>query len=422
MPENTDCDWVLPASIPFADLKGKDLEECVYWLLDAMGAKDLEWRIGGSGGGAADGGRDLEAHFFEADEEGELRQQLWWIECKGRTGTVESGEVKSAVNNALAYDGLDCLIIATNTQYSNPTRDWVKEWQKKHPIPRIQLWDHTHLERYLSRHPDVVLRLFSEALSMQGRARALESRFWNKLEFVSRETLANLWKERDAVEFTPMGMFAAIANEFANGEITHRPWGAVLDLESAVEVLAIGLTNLGYLFLRSSQAGVDQQCLLRTFAYLILILLEALSGSTTAQIVSAFLLGRGESEEIPEDVQEMLLLPILKQVHSEMKELCSDDCKRIYFSDRWTLGNGEDEVKTYWLRFERAGIEERTEITRLMIERPDEPCIVGFSVDKDNRCPLFALDPTVNNVEDLMNIVKRVAAFRKDQAAVKRAE
>jgi hypothetical protein len=39
-------EWVLPASIPFADLKRKDLEECIYWLFDAVGAKDLEWRIG----------------------------------------------------------------------------------------------------------------------------------------------------------------------------------------------------------------------------------------------------------------------------------------------------------------------------------------------------------------------------------------
>lgn len=103
MPENSDHEWILRASIPFTELKGKDLEASVYWLLDAMGAKDLEWRIGGTGGGTADGGRDLEAHFFEAADDGELRQQRWWIECKGTTGTVESHEVKAAVNNALAY-------------------------------------------------------------------------------------------------------------------------------------------------------------------------------------------------------------------------------------------------------------------------------------------------------------------------------
>ena len=44
-----------------------------------------------------------------------------WIECKGRKGTVEPDEVKSAANNALGIDGLDYLVITTDTQLSDPT-------------------------------------------------------------------------------------------------------------------------------------------------------------------------------------------------------------------------------------------------------------------------------------------------------------
>jgi hypothetical protein len=109
MTDETIKEWVLPALIPFADLKGKDLEECIYWLFDAMGAKDLEWRTGGSGSGAADGGRDLEAKFFTPGADNEIESQSWWIECKGRTGTVEPDEVKSAVMNAQGKAGLDWL-------------------------------------------------------------------------------------------------------------------------------------------------------------------------------------------------------------------------------------------------------------------------------------------------------------------------
>lgn len=421
MVDNTNHDWVLPAAIPFVDLKGKDLEECVYWLLDAMGAKDLEWRIGGSGGGAADGGRDLEAHFFEPDGEGEIRQQRWWIECKGRTGTVESHEVKAAVNNALAYDGLDRLIIATNTQYSNPTLDWVKEWQKKHPAPKVQLWDQAHLERYLSRHPDVVLRLFSEALSMHGRAQAMESRFWNKLEFVSPRTLADIWNERERVELTGMGMFALIVNEFANGDITHRPWGAVLHPEAAVEVLGIGLNNAGYLLIRSSRTGMDQRILIRTFAYLILVVLELLPGDVTARLVIDYV-SRGEAEPFPDEVLEVLLGPILNRIAAEMQDLCSGDCKRVMLTDRKALTDDGNELETYWLRFEPDGVKEEADSRFIRIEKGNEPCIVGFPVDKDNDCPLFAVEPTVKNISDLMEIVKRVAAFRKAKAAAQRAE
>ncbi len=94
MPDKPEKEWVLPAAIPFETLKARDLEECVYWLLDAMGAQDLEWRVGGSGGGAADQGRDLEAHFYVPSADGEMEAQKWWIECKGRSNTLEADAVK----------------------------------------------------------------------------------------------------------------------------------------------------------------------------------------------------------------------------------------------------------------------------------------------------------------------------------------
>lgn len=76
----SDSQFVIPSEIPFDTLRDRDLEECVYWLLDAMGAKDLEWRIGGTGAGASDQGRDLEATFFIPNPDGEVLRQKWWIE------------------------------------------------------------------------------------------------------------------------------------------------------------------------------------------------------------------------------------------------------------------------------------------------------------------------------------------------------
>ena len=64
-------DLVLPSEIPWLDLTGRDLEECLYWLLHGLGGRDLEWRLGGSGGGATDGGRDLELHRVAR------RHELW---------------------------------------------------------------------------------------------------------------------------------------------------------------------------------------------------------------------------------------------------------------------------------------------------------------------------------------------------------
>jgi hypothetical protein len=64
--------WLLPTQIPFDELKGRALEECLFWLLDGMGARDIEWRIGGKGAGAADGGRDIEARFFVPNTDGQI--------------------------------------------------------------------------------------------------------------------------------------------------------------------------------------------------------------------------------------------------------------------------------------------------------------------------------------------------------------
>jgi hypothetical protein len=411
-------EWVLAASIPFDGMKGRDLEECVYWLLDAMGAKDLEWRTGGTGGGAADGGRDLEAHFYTPGADGELEAQKWWIECKGRKRTVEPDEVKSAVNNTLAIAGLDYVVIATNTQFSNPTRDWVKDWQAKYPRPKVKLWDHSQLERYLSRHPEVVLRLFSESLSVQGRFQAMESRFWNKFEYVTPGGLAAIWKAREELDVSAMGIFAAVVNEFANGSIVHRPWAAILDSSGLVEVLHLGLINLGYVRMRAIKTGVEQTPILRAYAYFVLAALDALPADDVHRLIVDSIT-HGQVKETPEDVQEFLLVPIMDVLLSEIQDVCSSDCRRISI-DRNLLTNGEDEVENYWLRLEAPSLEEPTERYILRLENFKAPCVVGFPVDEKVHCPLFLQEPTAKNTGELLAIVKSVAAFRKRQAADKR--
>ena len=419
MSKQTAKQFLLPASIPFARLKSRDLEECVYWLLDAMGAKDLRWRAGGSGGGAADGGRDLEAYFYSPVLDGELEAQKWWIECKGRTGTVEPNEVKAAANNALAIDGLDYLVITTNTQFSNPTQDWVKEWQRKHPRPKVKLWDHAHLERYLSRHPDVVLRLFSEALSLQGRLHAMESRFWNKVEFSPPQMLADLWKSRTEIHFTALAMLAVIANEFAHGDIVSRPWATTMDGVGISEVLSLAVQNIIYFALRCSKLGVEQAIIFRSIAYLVLAALDSMPIEAVGTLVIGSL-NHWEKDGLPESLQEQVLTPIAQQLLGEMQDVCTSDCKRIMLSDPIMLGKEKNEVPTYWLRFEPREDKPEEEERHLIMEKHDAPCVVGFPVDKDYGCPLFGFEPTVANTNELLTIIKRVAAYRKAQAAEKR--
>jgi len=46
-------DLIIPSEIPWDSIKGKNLEELLYWLFDSIGAKNLEWRVGGKGTVAA---------------------------------------------------------------------------------------------------------------------------------------------------------------------------------------------------------------------------------------------------------------------------------------------------------------------------------------------------------------------------------
>lgn len=392
----------------------------MYWLFDAMGAKDLEWRTGGKGSGAADGGRDLEAHFYTPTADDELEPQVWWIECKGRSGTVEKSEIQEAVLNAQSRGDLDYLVIATNTQFSNPTRDWVKEWQGQHKRPKVKLWDHAHLERLLSKHPDVVLRLFSEALSLQGQAQAMETRFWNKLEYTPVGSLENLWAARKECEFTAMGMFAAVTNEFYNGDICKRSWGACLDEDDLIEVLQMGLMNVPYLVMRSFKTGADQEPVIRAISYLIMCCLEFYTAEGMAKIIDQCLF-RGDRADMPDNVKEVLLMPIMDRMLSEMQELCSEDCSRISSFRDNAFTKGGDEIETYWQRFDEKDFSEKGEEKGryLLIERQDAPCEMGFKVNKDSGCPLFGTEPEIENVEALLKIIQHVAHIRKGLAMEK---
>jgi len=287
-----------------------------------------------------------------------------------------------------------------------------------HPRPKVKLWDQAQLELYLSRHPDVVLRLFSKALSLEGRFKAMEVRFWNKLEFVGPQTLADLWGAREGIGTTAMGIFAAIANEFANGSVVTRPWAAAASPESLVEIICIAFQNVLYLAIRCSSAGVDQNIIFRSLSYLVLAALDRFQAEEVAALIIKSLT-RGDEELMPEEAQDMLLTPVVGQLLSEIQDVCSSDCKRVYV-DRHTLLKGDDEVDDYWLRLEPEGIKDSENRRILRIEKFDEPCLVGFSVDKDHGCPLFTSEPTVKNVGDILEVIKRAAAFRKAQAADKR--
>lgn len=407
--------WILPTSIPFETLKSDALEQCVYWLLDAMGAKDLEWRIGGSGKGAADQGRDLEATFYVPHADGSIESQRWWIECKGRSKTLDPRAVKTAANNSLAVSSLDSLVIVTNTTFSNATRDWVKEWQVSHPRPRIKLWDRSSLEGFISRHPSVALRLFAQALSTEGKLKSVESRFWNKLEYSQINFLEEIWEKCESIHFETLDLLALVFNEVAHGDIELRPWLASSSIETSdrIQLLGIGLSNLPYLLARANRAGESLEPISKGFAYLILSMIGKIPAQHLAELIIQFT--KGDSDRpVPESIQEFCLMPILDGLTTELLDVCTEDCARLSPTREWR--GALVESHTYWDRLNPSTKPASKRAEKVVtLEQTTARCNVGFKLDAEKTCPLLATEINLSTIDELMTVLERVVGVRVRQ-------
>lgn len=404
--------WLLPSEIPFDELKGHALAECLFWLLDGMGARDITWRVGGTGAGAADGGRDIEARFYVPDDEGQIVGRRWWVECKGRGGTLETDAVKVACNNVMADESVDCLVIATNTTFTNPTRDWVEKWQARFPKPQILLWDRASLERMLAQQPASVLRLFEGGLSSAGYLRAICDRFWNLLEFSSIERIKRIWAERETLELGVMERFALIANEFAHGNIDERPWAGAAPAEAVLTTFQYGMFNLVYLFARIIKSGVDEGPIVKALAYL---LLSTVRDHDPNQILAtlANTLRTESDKPMSQEAVAFLITPILDSLRTDLQLVCTSDCGRFSRDDSVKHWEGRDPLDSYWSRFGSRGVPPKADKGAYhRLERTTEPCRVGFDLSGEASCPLYQVEPNMDSLAGFLATVARVVRAR----------
>jgi hypothetical protein len=148
---------IIPSEIPWDRLTSQSLEELLFWLCVELGGKDVQWRTG-MGGPSADGGRDIEATFPALGDDGEVQAHRWWIQAKGRSSTVEPMAVKEAATTAIGFAEVEVVVVATNAGFSNPTRDWVREFNQTHARPTVVLWPRARLEELLVKNPSALLR------------------------------------------------------------------------------------------------------------------------------------------------------------------------------------------------------------------------------------------------------------------------
>ncbi|MDZ4298797.1 MAG: restriction endonuclease [Moraxellaceae bacterium] len=403
---------ILPSEIPWADIKGSSLEELLYWLFDSMGAKELEWRIGGKGAGTSDQGRDLELIFFMPSPDGTLSKQVWWVEAKGRSGTVEPSAVHEAVLNAAGKQDVEVLVIATNTNFSNQTRDWVNDWQKSNRRPVVKLWERTELENLCSKNPLAVVRLHSKALSSQGRLEVTKSKLWDYATFTDEPALERLWLERNSVQVDEQALFALAASEVANGNLNARAWAAIVPNGVLAAALCNGLINFFYLMLRASEKGYRQEPIIRAISYLLLASVDRFGEESVGKLVSS-VWDDVEGRSYTPEMRKYILEPVVGYLRSELKDVCAKKCPRV-MTDLEILR--EEEVEGYWQRLNVTQSVKKKSKRILTIEKTSEPCGAALDLTKSDGCPLCNEKVSHEEIDAFLAVVGKVMLYRKNRA------
>src|SRR5687768_1892712 len=88
------------------DVSPSEFENLIYDLVSASGFKNIVWRTPG-----ADGGRDIEATYFQHDAVGEQIEQRWYVECKRYQSSISWPIVYNKLAHADAQSA-DFLLLA----------------------------------------------------------------------------------------------------------------------------------------------------------------------------------------------------------------------------------------------------------------------------------------------------------------------
>ena len=265
----------------------------------------------------------------------------------------------------------------------------VEEWQKKHPRPKVLLWQRENLEAQISRHLSTVSRLFTRAMSVQGRLAFAGSQFWNHARCPTLDELSMFWRERDNLEWNDQLMIAVLAGEAAHRSLHERAWLATRPRQEIKSVLMTMIANAIPISERAETFGSHEDAMMEMFVHVVLSATRALGGRATTAAIKALYTGRGPkiSKAVARSLRTGVVAPILETATRQLAPVCMIGCKRVNFSD-----SSEDEnvnLDTYWRRFVPSEEPEEPKTHLVIIgENPKVPCRAGLPLDRDRRCPL----------------------------------
>ena len=401
--------------VPWPSVTGAQLEELLHGLLEAMGASSLTWRAGSvSGVTASDGGRDLDAVLDRPSPDGELDRQRWWVECKGRSETVERSAVQNAVLDASANTDVDVLVVATNSRFSNPTRDWVSERTRSFPRPVVKLWDRDRLDRLVRQYPTVVARVLPQALPDEDRLRLLVARFEELGEEPTLLDLEFFWGRQNwLMEQESEPPSRAIAMFLYTEGVSFpraRQWWKVLQSADIPAALITALINLPNRLFSALPRPLEQIRMLASAGRITTACLALMPAIDELVLNPWSIVSGGEdvsdNTEVLQAWQTDILRPILAFVQSDLIDACSRDCTRVTADNPHEIESLS--ASNFWKAMFEVGMESDDRV--IVVESTGEPCTVGLNVESG--CPLIISNSDLS-CEQIVRSLAEILQFRK---------
>lgn len=383
----------LQEKLDFSEITPVDFENLAFHLLDEMGFSNLIWRKGGEGNSATDGGRDLEGTFWTVLP-AVSKEEKYWFEVKYRTNQLEKTQVQSTVINASGNNSKDNLIIITNKTISNPTLDWIKEFQNTHKQPSVTVWQGHDLELLLRKNPRTLARFLPSSLAFSGRCKVIESKFSNLMLLPAGGELDELWEKQDEYQDKSFLTFAAVIAEVEYGDIIRHPWGMELENLRLFSITAIGMLNVFPFILKCNSLNRDQRVIINGLSYLIQCLLIRCGSELTANLLSDPERYSELECKIPDKLKVTRYKPIINAIYHDLGIHCSAKyCSKVSHLT-------PNEKPDYFLRFIESSRQPKRDNRFLILNSIKDECKLGL-VPANTYCPLGDTDDFPNNFESL---------------------
>lgn len=127
-------------------------ENLSFDLMQLLGLKNCIWRTPGR-----DGGRDIQGEFFGEDFSGYIRREIWYVECKRYSDTVNWPTVWEKIAYAES-NCADVLFFITSSTLSPQAIDEVNRWNESRKKPSVRFWNGQELVTRLNLFPQLLVK------------------------------------------------------------------------------------------------------------------------------------------------------------------------------------------------------------------------------------------------------------------------